>query len=327
MKISVAMATYNGAAYLREQLDSIQFQSYPPHEVVISDDCSRDDTWHIIRDFAAYAPFPVLVHRNEVNLGYPGNFEQALRQCTGDLIFLCDQDDIWLPGKIEVIVSIAESDRHNMVFVNDAEITDESLITTGLTKLQQIRAGGMPDTAFVMGCCAAIRKRFLDLCLPIPKDYGSHDSWIMSLADGVKRRHIEEKPLQLYRRHQNNKSQTAANRTVRLSVTDYWLDRAKAVQRLGSKQSVANVLERTRMLRTRVESLDFEDEENDHELRLAFADYLEVLKQKEEAAQCRLDFCSRPRLARLWPAARLYAQGQYGHFTGITSMLRDILFK
>lgn len=327
MKTSIAMATYNGATYLREQLDSLVHQTRLPDELVISDDCSTDDTWRLIKAFAVEAPFPVHARRNDTNLGYAGNFEKALGRCAGDLIFLCDQDDVWFLKKIESIAALAESDRHNMVFMNDAEITNEALVATGLTKLGQIRAAGMPNSAFVMGCCAAIRKEFVDICLPIPAAYGSHDSWIMTMADGIGRRRIVEEPMQQYRRHRNNKSQMVANRSEKLTMAGYLLDRARAVRRIGSTQSITNSLARTRMLRKRVQSLAFGNRQGHDSLCGDFTEYLETLKQKEEAAERRLGFCSKPRIARLGPAFKLYAQGQYDHFTGITSLLRDILFK
>lgn len=322
MKISVAMATYNGAVYLREQLDSLVHQTRPPDELVISDDCSTDDTWRQIEAFAAEAPFPVRTHRNDANLGYAGNFEQALGRCAGDLVFLCDQDDVWFPEKIEAIAAIAETDRYHVAFMNDASITDDTLADTGLTKLGQIRGAGMPDSAFVMGCCAAIRKEFLDLCLPVPAAYASHDSWIMNLADGIGRRRILESRLQWYRRHAANESWMAANRTRRLGVLGYWLDRARAVRREGSAQRIGAVLDRTRLLREKAESLAL----GNHIWREAFQEYAESLRERETAARLRMAACTRPRHARLWPTVSLYAKGQYRHF-GVTNLLRDLLFK
>ena len=102
--ISVAMCTYNGEKYLREQLESIALQTRLPAELVICDDRSTDSTSEIIRNFADSAPFPVRFNLNPVNLGgatkgITKNFEQASRLCTGDLIAFCDQDDVWLPKK------------------------------------------------------------------------------------------------------------------------------------------------------------------------------------------------------------------------------------
>src|SRR5882762_9087557 len=100
MKISIAMCTYNGARYLREQLDSIAAQTRPPSELIVCDDNSLDETREIVAGFAASAPFPVRLGVNEQNLGSIRNFERAIKLCEGDLIALSDQDDVWLPEKL-----------------------------------------------------------------------------------------------------------------------------------------------------------------------------------------------------------------------------------
>ena len=99
LRISIAMSTYNGGKYLQEQLDSFLAQTSLPDELVITDDCSTDNTLEIIQAFAAMAPFEVRWEQNEKNLGYTGNFNQALMKTTGDLVFLSDQDDVWFPEK------------------------------------------------------------------------------------------------------------------------------------------------------------------------------------------------------------------------------------
>src|SRR5213080_381833 len=98
--LSVALCTYNGAAYLGEQLDSIVAQSRPPDELVVCDDGSTDETVEVLETFLAEAPFPVRLQRNEANLGFVKNFEQAISLCTGDFVALSDQDDVWMPGKL-----------------------------------------------------------------------------------------------------------------------------------------------------------------------------------------------------------------------------------
>ena len=103
--ISIAMATYNGAAFLNDQLASLAAQTLLPAELVITDDCSTDATLELARDFARMAPFPVHVHRNPARLGYRANFMGAMRLCSADLIAFCDQDDIWRPHKLAKIVA------------------------------------------------------------------------------------------------------------------------------------------------------------------------------------------------------------------------------
>ncbi|HEX5670966.1 MAG TPA: glycosyltransferase, partial [Sulfuricurvum sp.] len=101
--ISVVIATYNGSAYLREQLDSIAEQSIQPFEIIIQDDCSNDDTVSIIQE---YIPrLPIQLEINHQNIGYIHNFELALSKASGDFIALCDQDDIWEVTKLEQLLS------------------------------------------------------------------------------------------------------------------------------------------------------------------------------------------------------------------------------
>src|SRR5262245_48111587 len=100
---SVAMCTYNGSRYLSAQLDSIGTQTRPPDELMICDDGSVDDTVQLIEKFADSAPFVVRLEVNSANLGSTKNFEKAIQRCKGDLIALADQDDVWLPRKLELL--------------------------------------------------------------------------------------------------------------------------------------------------------------------------------------------------------------------------------
>ncbi|MGA8529432.1 MAG: glycosyltransferase, partial [Acidobacteriaceae bacterium] len=104
-RISVAMATYNGEKYIREQLDSIARQSLLPYELVVTDDGSTDGTLEMVEDFARSAPFPVKIHRNDVRLGFADNFFKAASLCEGELIAFSDQDDVWLEDKLSVCSS------------------------------------------------------------------------------------------------------------------------------------------------------------------------------------------------------------------------------
>src|ERR1700761_4532631 len=101
-KISVALCTFNGELFLRQQLASIQQQTRLPDELLVCDDGSSDQTLTIVREFAASAPFPVKLFENEQNLGFAANFERAIRLCEGSLIALCDQDDIWYPTRLQL---------------------------------------------------------------------------------------------------------------------------------------------------------------------------------------------------------------------------------
>jgi len=104
ISISVAMATYNGQKFIREQLDSLVAQHHLPSELVITDDASSDKTVAIAEQFATDAPFPVHIHRYGTRLGYRANFMRAASFCTSDLIAFCDQDDVWSPRKLALCV-------------------------------------------------------------------------------------------------------------------------------------------------------------------------------------------------------------------------------
>lgn len=104
--VSVAMATFNGERFLEQQLDSLAQQTLLPSELVACDDGSTDGTLEILRRFQAGAPFPVRIHCNQMRLGAGFNFLSALGRCTGDLVAICDQDDIWKERKLSACAEI-----------------------------------------------------------------------------------------------------------------------------------------------------------------------------------------------------------------------------
>ncbi|MEP6569270.1 MAG: glycosyltransferase family 2 protein [Acidobacteriota bacterium] len=200
MKISVAMCTYNGARHLREQLESIAAQTQLPHELIVCDDASSDESVTIIEDFAAGAHFPVQLHLNTTNIGSSKNFERAISQCSGDVIALCDQDDIWLPTKLaRFAVEFARSFQVGMVFT-DAEVIDDELRPMGYSLWEKLNFGrdererlqrgrgfdSLLQGATVTGATAAFRSRFKHLVLPIPDDLPViHDAWIALLVGAI----------------------------------------------------------------------------------------------------------------------------------------------
>ncbi|GBQ57063.1 glycosyltransferase [Komagataeibacter swingsii] len=124
-RISVVMATYNGAAHIREQLDSLAAQTCLPAELVVTDDGSTDATLDIVADFARTAPFPVQVHRNAQRLGYKGNFMHAVSLSSGDLISFCDQDDFWKSNNLERVRQAFMNDPDVMMVFHNAHLVNE----------------------------------------------------------------------------------------------------------------------------------------------------------------------------------------------------------
>jgi glycosyltransferase involved in cell wall biosynthesis len=227
MKISIAMATYNGAKHIEAQLQSFITQEHLPDELVVSDDDSTDGTVALVEAFAKYAPFPVIIVRNRKNLGYAGNFNVALEKTMGDIVFLSDQDDVWYPNKIAHMLAQAEQKPDYLIYMNDAALTDGNLNTVNLTKYGQIKSCGLSDEAFVMGCCCAIRRELLNFTLPIPSGLKAHDNWFVEIADGLSAKLIEREVLQYYRRHGNNESQFIANRLTRVSRLNLYAEGIK----------------------------------------------------------------------------------------------------
>src|SRR5690606_31903339 len=153
----VAVATYNGASYLREQLSSIASQTMPPSEVVICDDASSDETIVIAYEFATRSIFDVKVVVNSSNLGYAQNFSKALQSCSGDIVFLCDQDDVWLPTKIEKMMDRFNSDPEVQLLIHDLEFCNERLEPIGQTKIGRMQSVSDINRDFIVGMATAIR--------------------------------------------------------------------------------------------------------------------------------------------------------------------------
>ena len=216
MKISIALCTYNGARYLPDQLASIAAQTRPPDEIIVCDDGSQDETPEIARRFAAAMNFPVTLRVNEVNLGSFQNFGQAIDLCTGDVIALCDQDDVWLPEKLSRIAKEFEKDSKVGLVFTDAEIVDAALQPTGHRLFESIRVtdaerqGMVTGRAFevllkrniVTGATAAFRAEWKPLVLPIEKkSFLAHDAWIALLISAVAPIVMRDEPLIQYRQH------------------------------------------------------------------------------------------------------------------------------
>ena len=113
--ISIALASYNGENYIREQLDSILLQSISDFELIICDDCSTDNTYQILEEYKA-RDSRIHIYRNEQNLGFKKNFEKAISLCKGEYIALSDQDDIWLVDHLKILLD--KINNHSMVSGN-----------------------------------------------------------------------------------------------------------------------------------------------------------------------------------------------------------------
>lgn len=325
MKISIAMATYNGRRYLREQLDSFLVQTRLPDQLVITDDCSTDGTLEIVERYARSAPFEVRWERNEKKLGYTGNFNKALMKTTGDLVFLSDQDDVWFPEKLERMTQYALQVPNALVVMNDAALTDAVLNDTGLTKLGQIDSAGMTESSFVMGCCAAVRRELLDLCLPIPAGYKGHDNWIVMMAEGLGRKHVVRDVMQWYRRHEENESQYIVNRTTKVTKAIMLKDAlSRLIQHNGHQEVSNNSRDQLKMF---LDGVRVAHERAMSPLADDLMNYLSFLEKRISILDERLAVRQLARWRRLPRVFSLLHKGAYGEFSGLKSALRDALFR
>ena len=221
-RISVALCTYNGAAYLPEQLDSIAAQQRPPDEIVVCDDGSTDGTLQVLRDFAARAPFSVRLYESEVRLGPTKNFEQAMGLCEGGLIALADQDDVWHPLKLARCAEVfARRPPVGAVF-SDAELIDAQgrshggrlWMATGFTRAEQRRVvhGGAIGVLLrhnvVTGATLVFRAEFRESIVPIPPSW-IHDGWIALVVAAQADLLPLSLPLVRYRQHGQQQVGTA----------------------------------------------------------------------------------------------------------------------
>ncbi len=199
MKLSVCMATYNGEKYVEQQLRSILLQLGADDEVVVSDDGSTDRTCDIIESMQD--PRIHLYHANCHNATL--NFEEALQHITGDIVFLADQDDVWLDGKVERCVKELESCD---LVTTDSIVTDDNLrpIHPSFFALYHSGKGLLRNIIYstYYGSCMAFRRSVLERALPFPQTAEiGHDLWLGLVAEMTSQVQFIDTPYVLYRRH------------------------------------------------------------------------------------------------------------------------------
>lgn len=204
MRISVAMAAYNGALYLRQQLDSILENLSDEDEVVISDDGSTDDTRAIVAEYQR-ADTRIRLLDGPCD-GVIANFENAIANCSGDFIFLADQDDVWLPDKVDKVMQVF-ADSSVYLVIHDARVMDAGLsrvLMESFFAYRNSKAGVFNNLVKnrYMGCCMAFRSELVKKFLPIPRDIPMHDQWIGLISDAFYGKSVFlREGLLYYRRH------------------------------------------------------------------------------------------------------------------------------
>lgn len=317
MRISIAMATYNGAKYLEEQLNSFVTQIRQPHELVVCDDGSTDSTLEILESFRKQAPFEVRICINEKNLGYTKNFEKAISNCSGDLIFLSDQDDIWYPPKISVIEKAFLDHPDRYLVVHDGDLVDENLVSHGATKLGQVVAGYGTTDSLVTGALTAFRGELMQYVLPIPDGIAGHDGWLHNIARLLNTRFVLDQPLQLLRRHSANTSSWAASSPRKINRIDIWKIQFYTPAANGYEDRILINESGKARLKTALSKNNIFSSD-------AIENSLCYLTSELRALQSRNGLLKASPLKRKIMAIQLLLSGGYKYFNGTNSFLRDI---
>ena len=318
MKTSIVLATYNGEKYLIEQLNSFLSQTILPDELVISDDNSNDSTDFILDDFIKNAPFKVIKVKNP-DKGYNSNFENGFKYVTGDIIFISDQDDVWKENKIEVVLNYFRNNSKCHVLIHDLEYCDEKLNSIKQTKIQRIKSFNPSLEGYVTGMATAMSKKFLDICLPLPK-FINYDIWIHYLANYLKVKFVCCESLAFYRRHQSNATiEGSLNVSKKTKGFDYLKSNffSSAIPTLEYQTSMLNSVKNKFViyLDSPIESL------------FNFRDRIQESEYKLDMIKKRIEIINKPPFLRFFRVAYFFFQGNYSVFSGYRSALRDLFTK
>ena len=214
--VSVVMCTCNGERWLEEQLASIEQQTLLPDEVVIGDDASRDGTYGLLQDFSRRMPFPVHLTRHDPPLGVVENFEFTLSRARGKYVAFADQDDIWLPERLERGVAAIQALEgngdvpvlsHADLILMDAEGRDlgrRFLATRGLDAQPRDPLRVLLRHNLVTGCSVTINRALIERARPFPENLVMHDWWLALVAAAIGKITLMDEPLVRYRQHDHN---------------------------------------------------------------------------------------------------------------------------
>jgi glycosyltransferase involved in cell wall biosynthesis len=233
--VSVCMATKNGATFIKEQIESILPQLKPEDEMVISDDCSADDTLTVIRSFRDHR---IRLLESSSEKGITKNFEASLMACSGEFIFLADQDDVWLPGKVYKMMQNLK--QYDLVISDCQLVSDKLQVREGsFYNINKSGSGFFKNLVknSYMGCCMAFTKKIRDRALPFPSDIPVHDFWIGLIAEVHFRVHFMPEILVLHRRHHSNAS--TSGESSQHSFNEKLLHRYRIVKNLFIHRSYA----------------------------------------------------------------------------------------
>src|SRR6185369_1941656 len=184
--VSIAMCTYNGANYLKEQIDSIIYQTYNNLEIIIVDDASSDNSIEIIKEFQQKDP-RIRVYQNEKNIGYNKNFEKAINLCSAQYIATCDQDDIWEPGKIEIMMNNWPPGSLFIYSLSGNFYHDDFSLKKSAPEIYYSDISDIHSLVFnspVHGHASMFKKELINCCTPFPDDI-FYDWWLSMHAASI----------------------------------------------------------------------------------------------------------------------------------------------
>jgi glycosyltransferase involved in cell wall biosynthesis len=245
MHASVALCTYNGEKFVVEQLTSILRQKQPVDEIIVCDDCSTDTTVALIQEVAHQYPGRITLLQNPRNIGAIRSFEKCIQACSGDIIFLSDQDDVWQPNKTQSLLAVLAADAKALAVFSNGELINEQGQPLGSSlwekwnfppALQQqwrnndfVFAELVPNRNVITGATLAFKKELLPLLLPfeLPAGYW-HDAWIGLVAAGLGGLRFLAEPTIRYRIHQHQQvgvNSGAGDKRFEHVSWDYFLDK------------------------------------------------------------------------------------------------------
>jgi glycosyltransferase involved in cell wall biosynthesis len=317
MRISIAMATYNGAEHLQRQLDSFVAQTALPNELVVCDDCSSDDTLGVLERFIDTAPFDVQVYRNDINLGFTKNFEKALSKCSGDLIFLSDQDDIWFPEKVASVTQAFMANTDKLLVIHDGRLVNENLVSKGATKFGQVSAAYGSPNSIKMGALTVVRKELLDIALPVPDGMLGHDIWLHNIAALLDMRCVIDNELQLIVRHGLNASDWIGSSVEKINKWDLWKSEFRT-------STATNYSDRILINEASLERLSNIIARNNSYSPKVIEESLNYLRKELKALKSRDILARSSWLLQKMMCFRMFFRGDYTYFNGLRSFLRDL---
>ncbi|WP_313154554.1 glycosyltransferase family 2 protein [Sphingobacterium multivorum] len=214
-KISIVLATYNGAKYVAAQLDSILCQTVMPHEIIIVDDCSKDDTWELLNSYN-FLKTEVVLLKNPENLGVIETFKRGISYATGDFVALCDQDDIWLSNKLQIqLESFEMLDSEQLikpiVVLSDLQLmgSDGKDLNRTFWKahnMQPLKTDFSKSLVFneAVGCSMLLNRSMVSLIEKMPSEILMHDHWIYMIGKSFGLCLVVDVPLIRYRSHEES---------------------------------------------------------------------------------------------------------------------------